>query len=101
MRAMMVLAALVVGSVASATNGVAQNPVQKLTHNSAATVTNWHTQNLFDPSQSGLRDAVSDPLVNNSGHTAPLLVGVGGFLGLGERDGAVPDRTARRPSRAR
>jgi hypothetical protein len=62
----------------------AQNPVQTLSPNSAATVTNSYTQDLRDPSEFK-GDALKDPAPGYN-KTAPVTVGVGGLMGLGERE---------------
>lgn len=53
------------------------------------TVTNWYKQNVYDPSDSKIGD-VRDVLVSNDGSVSALIISVGGFLGVGEKDVAVP-----------
>lgn len=55
----------------------------------SATVTDWYKQSVYDQSNSKIGD-VSDVLVSPDGHVTALIVGVGGFLGAGEKDVAVP-----------
>ena len=56
---------------------------------SAVTVTDWYKQNVYDPNNNKIGE-VMDVLVDKSGRIHTLIVGVGGFLGAGEKDVAVP-----------
>jgi sporulation protein YlmC with PRC-barrel domain len=53
------------------------------------TVTDWYKQDVYDPSDTKIGE-VMDVLVDKSGTISTLIVGVGGFLGAGEKDVAVP-----------
>jgi sporulation protein YlmC with PRC-barrel domain len=53
------------------------------------TVTDWYKQSVYDPSDSKIGE-IMDVLVSPDGHISTLIVGVGGFLGAGEKDVAVP-----------
>lgn len=53
------------------------------------TVTNYYKQAVYDPKESKIGD-VDDVLVDKSGKVSGLVVGVGGFLGAGEKDVIVP-----------
>ena len=53
------------------------------------TVTNYYKQDVYDPSQSKV-GAIDDVLVDKSGKVTGLVIGVGGFLGAGEKDVIVP-----------
>jgi sporulation protein YlmC with PRC-barrel domain len=53
------------------------------------TVTDWYKQSVYDPSDAKIGD-VADVLVNTDGKISALIIGVGGFLGAGEKDVAVP-----------
>jgi sporulation protein YlmC with PRC-barrel domain len=53
------------------------------------TVTNYYKQDLYDSSDNKIGQ-VSDVLVNREGKIDALIVSVGGFLGIGEKDVAVP-----------
>jgi hypothetical protein len=53
------------------------------------TVTNYYKQNVYDPSDSKIGE-ISDVLVSKDGKIDAFIVGVGGFLGIGEKDVAVP-----------
>jgi len=53
------------------------------------TVTHWYKQNVYDPSENKIGE-IMDVLVDREGKATALIVGVGGFLGMGEKDVAVP-----------
>jgi sporulation protein YlmC with PRC-barrel domain len=53
------------------------------------TITNWYKQSVYDPNDSKIGD-IRDVLVDREGKVTTLIVGVGGFLGMGEKDFAVP-----------
>src|SRR3954466_10916200 len=49
----------------------------------SVTITHWYKQNVYDPSDNKIGE-IMDVLVDRAGN------GVGGFLGMGEKDVAVP-----------
>jgi sporulation protein YlmC with PRC-barrel domain len=53
------------------------------------TVTNYYKQDVYDPGQSKI-GSIDDVLVDKSGKVTGLVVGVGGFLGAGEKDVIIP-----------
>ena len=55
----------------------------------ATTVTNVYKQNVYDPKLNKI-GAVDDVLIDKDGKIAATVIGVGGFLGMGEKDVAVP-----------
>src|SRR5260370_12322905 len=55
----------------------------------SATVTDWYKQSVYDPSDNKIGE-IMDVLVSPDGKATALIVGVGGFLGAGEKDVAVP-----------
>lgn len=55
----------------------------------SVTVTDWYKQDVYDPNNNKIGE-VMDVLVDKSGKVTSLIVGVGGFLGAGEKDVAVP-----------
>ena len=57
--------------------------------NNSATVTDWYKQTVYDPSDNKIGE-IMDVLVSPEGRATALIVGVGGFLGAGEKDVAVP-----------
>ena len=58
----------------------------------AMTVTHWYKQNVYDPGDNKIGE-IMDVLVDRDGKIEALIVGVGGFLGIGEKDVAVPFNT--------
>jgi len=55
----------------------------------SVTMTDWYKQSVYDPSDAKIGE-VMDVLLSPDGHVTALIVGVGGFLGAGEKDVAVP-----------
>ena len=55
----------------------------------AMTITHWYKQSVYDPNDSKIGE-IMDVLVDREGKATALIVGVGGFLGMGEKDVAVP-----------
>jgi sporulation protein YlmC with PRC-barrel domain len=53
------------------------------------TVTNYYKQDVYDKNQNTV-GKVDDVLIDKSGKVTTLMVGVGGFLGAGEKDVALP-----------
>jgi len=94
------IAAVIVTTAASATyaqqrsttSGVAM-PMAARTMaalpSNTSTVTTWYKQNVYDPSDAKIGE-ISDVLVNKDGKVEAFIVAVGGFLGIGEKDVAVP-----------
>jgi hypothetical protein len=55
----------------------------------STTVTNYYKQNVYDPSDAKIGE-IADVLVGKDGKVEAFIVSVGGFLGVGEKDVAVP-----------
>jgi sporulation protein YlmC with PRC-barrel domain len=53
------------------------------------TVTEWYKQNVYDPQDNKIGE-IMDVLMDHEGKATALIIGVGGFLGAGEKDVAVP-----------
>ena len=53
------------------------------------TVTNYYKQDVYDKGQNSV-GKIGDILIDKSGKITALIVGVGGFLGAGEKDVALP-----------
>jgi sporulation protein YlmC with PRC-barrel domain len=53
------------------------------------TVTDWYKQDVYDRSEHSI-GKIDDVLVSDGGQVRALMIGVGGFLGAGEKDVAVP-----------
>jgi sporulation protein YlmC with PRC-barrel domain len=51
-------------------------------------VTNFYKQNVYDPSDNKI-GGVDDILTDKEGRVTAVIIGVGGFLGMGEKDVAV------------
>ena len=60
----------------------------------SATVTHWYKQNVYDPADDKIGE-IMDVLIDRDGKISALIVGVGGFLGMGEKDVAVPFNSVR------
>jgi sporulation protein YlmC with PRC-barrel domain len=55
---------------------------------SSRTVTDWYKQNVYDPNDKKIGE-IMDVLIEPSGQANTAIIGVGGFLGAGEKDVAV------------
>jgi sporulation protein YlmC with PRC-barrel domain len=55
----------------------------------AFTITDYYKQNIYDPSDKKIGD-IKDVLIDKAGQIKALMISVGGFLGAGEKDVAVP-----------
>ena len=53
------------------------------------TVANYYKQNVYDSSNTKIGEVV-DVLLDKEGHVTAFIVSVGGFLGMGNKDVAVP-----------
>jgi sporulation protein YlmC with PRC-barrel domain len=53
------------------------------------TITHWYKQSVYDPKDNKIGE-IMDVLVDREGKATALIIGVGGFLGMGEKDVAVP-----------
>jgi sporulation protein YlmC with PRC-barrel domain len=57
--------------------------------NDVTTVSNYYKQNVYDSSDAKIGE-ISDVLLNKDGKVGAFMIAVGGFLGVGEKDVAVP-----------
>jgi len=73
------------GAAPSSSNAQIMNEVPANT----VTVTNYYKQAIYDPQNNRIGD-VDDVLVTQDGRVSALVVGVGGFLGIGEKHVVVP-----------
>ncbi len=73
---------------AMGTTAFAAEPMSNLPQDSW-TITNYYKQSVYDKSQSSI-GKIDDVLIDKSGKITALIVGVGGFLGAGEKDVALP-----------
>jgi sporulation protein YlmC with PRC-barrel domain len=53
------------------------------------TVTDYYKQNIYDKDKNTV-GKIDDVLIDKSGKISALIVGVGGFLGMGEKDVSLP-----------
>jgi len=60
----------------------------------AATITHWYKQPVYDLSNSRIGE-IDDVLVDREAKIVALVIGVGGFLGIGEKHVAVPYNAVR------
>jgi len=73
----------------TATGAFAATTVLTAAPTESWTVTNYYKQAVYDPKESKIGD-IDDVLVDKSGKITGLVIGVGGFLGAGEKDVIVP-----------
>ena len=80
-----------VGAILLGGAALAQGSTQIMTSAPAQSVTvnDWYKQSVFDPSNNKIGE-IKDILLSPNGKVNALSVGVGGFLGMGEKDVAVP-----------
>src|SRR5438105_3551755 len=83
--------AFVLATVLSSAALAQQGRVQVLSSvpGDAFTVADYYKQNVYDPSDNKIGD-IKDVLIDKSGQVKALIVGVGGFVVVGEKDVAVP-----------
>jgi sporulation protein YlmC with PRC-barrel domain len=60
----------------------------------SVTITNYYKQDVYDPADAKIGE-VADMLVDRDGRVTALIVAVGGFIGVGEKDVAVPFKAVR------
>jgi sporulation protein YlmC with PRC-barrel domain len=85
-----VLAAILLASGANAQSmSTGRSELMASVPTSAKTVTDWYKQDIYDPSNSKI-GKIDDVLLSDGGQVNALMVGVGGLLGAGEKDVAVP-----------
>jgi sporulation protein YlmC with PRC-barrel domain len=83
-RLLLTAAALAVATATAFAAGEVMTSVPS--HN--VTVTDWYKQSVYDGQNNKIGD-VEDVLVDKDGKINALIIGVGGFLGAGEKDVAV------------
>lgn len=79
-----IIAAAAVVAFGSAAYGNALTTVPE-----AVTVTDYYKQNVYDPSDKKIGE-IKDVLIASDGKVAAFIVEVGGFIGAGAKDVAVP-----------
>jgi len=60
----------------------------------AMTVTNFYKQNVYDPSDVKIGE-INDVLIDKDGKLVAFVIGIGGFLGIDQKDVAVPFNSIR------
>jgi sporulation protein YlmC with PRC-barrel domain len=87
---MMKLTALALGTFVLSAPVLAQSTqLMGTIPSQSVTVADWYKQSVHDSSHSKIGE-VMDVLLTPDGRVGALIVGVGGFLGIGEKDVAVP-----------
>ena len=71
------------------TVALAEGTTQRTIPANSYTVTDWYKQSVYDPKDAKIGE-IMDVLVDKSGKVTSFIVGVGGFLGAGEKDVSVP-----------
>jgi sporulation protein YlmC with PRC-barrel domain len=89
--AVLTAGALLASSTAFAVS-TAKADVMTTVPGSSRTVTDWYKQDVYDQSNTKIGE-IMDVLVGQDGQVSALIVGVGGFLGAGEKDVAVSFNT--------
>jgi sporulation protein YlmC with PRC-barrel domain len=84
--------ALIAGGAVFA--GAARADIMNTVPSSSLTVTDWYKQDVYDQSNTKIGQ-VADVLVGQDGQVNALIIGVGGFLGAGEKDVAVSFNTVK------
>lgn len=82
------LLALGAGLLVATGSAMAATDLMTSIPSSSVTVTDWYKQNVYDPHNTKIGE-VMDVLVSPDGKVNSVIVGVGGFLGAGEKDVAV------------
>lgn len=91
--AVLTAAALLASGAAFAVSA-AKADVMTTVPSSSRTVTDWYKQDVYDQSNNKIGE-VMDVLVGQDGQVSALILGVGGFLGAGEKDVAVSFSTVK------
>ena len=83
------LALLIGGALGPASAAEQTAQLQTSVPADALTISNYYKQNVYDNQNNKIGD-VKDMLLDKEGRVATVIVGVGGMLGVGEKDVAVP-----------
>lgn len=92
------LLALGAGLLVATGSAMAATDLMTSIPSDSVTVTDWYKQDVYDP-QNNKIGQVMDVLVAPNGKVNSLIVGVGGFLGAGEKDVAVDFSTIKRTTK--
>jgi sporulation protein YlmC with PRC-barrel domain len=88
MASMAVLLAVASISSISPCNAQSPNALTSIPAD-AVTITHWYKQHIYNTSDANVGE-IEDVLVEREGRAVAFIVGVGGFLGMGEKHVAVP-----------
>jgi sporulation protein YlmC with PRC-barrel domain len=80
---------LLLTGAAGAQQSTTNDKVMRSLPGDAFTITDYYKQNIYDPSDKKIGD-IKDVLIDKAGQIKALMISVGGFLGAGEKDVAVP-----------
>lgn len=84
----LIATAAILGSlIASGAN--AQDNKMTVSPSDGWTVTNYYKQPVYDAQENKI-GSVDDVLIDKQGKVTALILGVGGFLGVGEKDVSLP-----------
>jgi sporulation protein YlmC with PRC-barrel domain len=95
--ALLTAGALIAGGTAFAVSA-ARADVMNSVPTSSMTVTDWYKQDVYDQNNAKIGE-IMDVLVDQEGRVNALIIGVGGFLGAGEKDVAVSFNTVKATKR--
>jgi PRC-barrel domain protein len=79
---------LIASTAAFAQQSGGQTQLMSSIPSNGRTVTDWYKQNVYDPKDQKIGE-IKDVMVGPGGQIEAAIVGVGGFLGAGEKDVAV------------
>jgi sporulation protein YlmC with PRC-barrel domain len=88
MKRILMATAIVLGTAGLAVAQTMSAPIMSSAP-TGKTVTKYYKQSVYDPAKDKI-GSVDDVIVNDNGQVTGFMVGVGGFLGAGEKDVAVP-----------
>jgi len=91
--ALLTAGALIAGSTAFTASAVRAD-VMTSVPTTSMTVTDWYKQDVYDQTNAKIGQ-IMDVLVGQNGQVEALIIGVGGFLGAGEKDVAVSFNTVK------
>jgi sporulation protein YlmC with PRC-barrel domain len=76
-------------SIASPASAAPEGHLMMTLPGNTIPVSEYYKENVYDAHDSKIGD-IKDVLLDKSGHVAAVILGVGGFLGIDEKDVAVP-----------
>jgi sporulation protein YlmC with PRC-barrel domain len=88
MKRLLATTAIVLGTAGLAAAQTMPAPIMSSAP-TGKTVTKYYKQSVYDPAKAKI-GSIDDVIVTDNGQVTGFMVGVGGFLGAGEKDVAVP-----------